>query len=115
VGVWVQLVLSGVASPVGAGAFKAMRNSAHEAIRLWLETGHLKVLVKTVIMDSMVDDQALFFEFRRQRGMTLLLNWPRHNSDHTPKRRAMRRMVTKPRDKRLSKERAQQWSPCRAW
>lgn len=59
-------------SPVVLGAFKAMRNSAHDAKRLWWETGPLKGVVQTVMMDSKADDQALVFEFRRQRGMTLL-------------------------------------------
>jgi hypothetical protein len=100
--------------PVVLGAFKAMRNSAHEAKRLWWETGHLKGLVQIVIMDSKADDQALFCEFRRQRGMTLL-TWPRRNSDHTAKRRAMIRLLHRPRSKRLYKERGQTVNPCRGW
>jgi hypothetical protein len=97
-------------SPVVLGAVKAMRNSAHEAKRLWGETGHLQGLVQTVMMDSKADDQALFFEFRRQREMTLL-TWPRRNSDHTAKRRAMIRLLHSPRSKRLYKERGQTVEP----
>jgi hypothetical protein len=96
--------------PVVLGAFKVMRNSAHEAKRLWLETGPLKGMVKTVLMDSKADDQGLFFECRRQRGMTLLA-WPRRNSDHTARRRAMIRLLNRPRAKRLYKERAQTVEP----
>lgn len=51
------------------GAFKWMRNSGHEAKRMWLETGKLKGLIDTVLMDSKADDQALFFELQRQRGI----------------------------------------------
>jgi hypothetical protein len=47
------------------GTFKWMRNSAHEAKRMWLETGKLKGLITTVLMDSKADDQALFFRFPR--------------------------------------------------
>ena len=54
------------------GAFKWMRNSAHEAQRLWVETGKLKGLITTVLMDSKADDQDLFFEMQRQRGMLLI-------------------------------------------
>jgi hypothetical protein len=96
--------------PVVLGAFKAMRNSAHDAKRLWWETGHLQGLVQTVMMDSKADDQALFVEFRRQRG-TILLTWPRRNSNHTVKRRAMIRLLNRPRDKRLYKERGQTVEP----
>ena len=96
--------------PVGLGAFKIMRNSAPEAKRLWWETGHLQGLVQTVIMDRKADDQALFGEFRRQRGMTLL-TWPRHNSDHTAARRAMIRILNRPRNKRLYRERAHTVEP----
>jgi len=97
-------------APVVLGACKAMRNSAHEAKRLWWETGHLKGLVQTVMMDSKADDQALFGEFRRQRGMTLL-TWPRRNRDHTAKRRAMIRLLHSPRSTRLYKERGQTVEP----
>jgi len=96
--------------PVVLGAFKIMRNSAHEAKRLWWETGHLKGLVKTVIMDGKADDQALFGEFRRQRRMTLL-TWPRHHSAHTAEQRAMIRLLNRPRNKRLYRERAQTVEP----
>jgi hypothetical protein len=96
--------------PVVLGAVKAMRNSAHEAKRLWWATGHLQGLVQTVMMDSKADDQALFFEFHRQRGMTLL-TWPRRNSDHTVRRRAMLRLLNRPRHKRWYKERGQTVAP----
>jgi hypothetical protein len=72
--------------------------------------GHLKDVVKTVIMDSKAYDQVLFCECRRQRGMTLL-TWPRHSSDHTARRRMMIRIWNRPRYKRLYRERAQTVEP----
>jgi hypothetical protein len=49
------------------GTFKWMRNSGHEAKRMWLETGQLKGLMTISLMDSKADDQAWFFERQRQR------------------------------------------------
>ena len=46
-----------------------MRNRANEAKRMWLETGKLKGVITTVLMDSKADDQDLFFELHRQRGI----------------------------------------------
>jgi hypothetical protein len=85
--------------PGVGGALKAMRNSAHEANRVWLEPGPLKGVVKTVSMDRKADAQALFGECRRQGGLTLL-TWPRPNREHTPRRRARLRRLTWPRSKR---------------
>jgi hypothetical protein len=79
VGVWAWGVLPGVASPLCVGSL------AHEATRLWLEMGHLQGVVTAVIMDGKADDQALFAECQRQRGMTLLTT-PRKNSEHTEAR-----------------------------
>jgi hypothetical protein len=39
-------------SPCVLGAFKYMRNSAHEAKRVWLEMGHLRGIIETVNMDG---------------------------------------------------------------
>jgi hypothetical protein len=49
------------------GTCKWMRNSGHEAKRLWLERGQLKGLLTTVLMDRKADDQAWLFELPRQR------------------------------------------------
>ncbi len=92
------------------GAFKYMRNSAHEAKRLWLETGHLRGLVETVIMDGKADDKDLFAEFKRQRGMTLLTT-PRRNSDHTAERQQMIKVLNQPQNRRLRKQRDQTVEP----
>jgi len=79
---------------------KAMRNSAHDATRVGLETGPLKGVVKTVSMDRKAAAQALFLECRRPRGLTRL-TWPRPKRDHTPRRRASIRRLTWPRYKCL--------------
>jgi hypothetical protein len=74
-----------------------MQNSAHEAKRLWWETGHLRGVVETVVMDSKADDQALFDELQRQRGMTLLTT-PRINSDPTKERQHMINVLNLPQN-----------------
>jgi hypothetical protein len=96
--------------PVVPGACKAMRNRAHEAKGVWLETGPLKGVVKTVSMDGQADEQALCCAFRRPRGMTPLTG-PRRNSAHTAKRRAMIRRLNRPRSQRPYGERAQTVEP----
>jgi hypothetical protein len=97
-------------SPCVLGAFKYMRNSAHEAKRLWLETGHLRGVIETVIMDGKADDKDLFAEFQRQRGMTLLTT-PRKNSDHTAERRQMISVLNQPKNRRLRQRRGQTVEP----
>jgi hypothetical protein len=96
--------------PCVLGAFKYMRNSAHEAQRLWWETGHLRGVVTTVIMDGKADDQALFAEFQRQRKMTLLTT-PRNNSDHSEARQQMIHVLNLPTNRKLRKQRGQTVEP----
>ena len=50
------------------GAFKWMRNSANEAKRMWLETGKLKGLITTVLMDSKADDQGFVLRVATPAG-----------------------------------------------
>ena len=97
-------------SPCMLGAFKYMRNSANEAKRLWLETGQLRGIVDTVMMDRKTDDKDLVFEFPRQRQMTLLAV-PRRNSDHTDERQQMIKVQNLPKNQRLRKERGQTVEP----
>jgi hypothetical protein len=97
-------------NPCLLGAFKYMRNSAHEAKRLWWETGQLRGLVTTVIMDGKADDQALFAEFQRQRKMTLLTT-PRHHSDHTEARQRMIDILNLPVNRQLRRQRGQTVEP----
>jgi hypothetical protein len=97
-------------SPCLLGAFKYMRNSAHEAKRLWWATGQLRGLVTTVIMDGRADDHALFAEFRRQRQMTLLTT-PRKNSGHTEARQWMIQVLNLPINRQLRQQRGQTVEP----
>jgi hypothetical protein len=86
------------------GAFKWMRNSGNEAKRMWVETGKFKGLVTTVLMDSKADDQALFFELQRQRGI-LLLTTPRKGTDKSERRQRMIEVLKKKKNQRLYKQR----------
>ena len=86
------------------GAFKWMRNSANEAKRLWWETGKLKGLITTVLMDSKADDQALFFELHRQRRMRLLTT-ARKGADKSPARQRMVRVLKQKKNQRLYQQR----------
>ena len=86
------------------GAFKWMRNSGNEAKRMWLETGKLKGLIRTVLMDSKADDKDLFFELRRQRKM-LLLTTPRKGADKSPARKRMVKVLQATKNQQLYKQR----------
>jgi hypothetical protein len=87
------------------GAFKWMRNSGHEAKRMWIETGKLKGLIDTVLMDSKADDQALFFELQRQRGI-LLLTTTRKGTDKSPSRQRMIKVLKQKKNQQLYKQRS---------
>jgi DDE family transposase len=87
------------------GAFKWMRNSGNEAKRMWLETGKLKGLITTVLMDSKADDKDLFFELQRQRGM-LLLTTSRKGADKSPARQRMVQVLKQRKNQRLYKQRS---------
>ena len=97
-------------APCVLGAFKSIRNRAHEATRRWLATGHLRGVVTTVIMDGKADDQALFAEFQRQRKMTLLTT-PRNNRAHTAARQPMIQVLNLPTNRKLRKQRGQTVEP----
>jgi hypothetical protein len=71
---------------------------------MWLETGRLKGLITTVLMDSKADDQALFFELQRQRGI-LLLTTTRKGTDKSPSRQQMIKVLKKKKNQRLYKQR----------
>jgi hypothetical protein len=97
-------------SPCLLGAFKSMRNSAHEATRLWWETGQLRGLVTTVIMDGKADEQALLAAFQRPRKMPLVTT-PRKPSDHTAARQRMIRVLNLPIHRKLRQQRGQTVEP----
>jgi hypothetical protein len=92
------------------GAFKWMRNSSHEAKRMGLETGKLKGLITTVLMDSKADDQALFREFQRQRQI-LLLTTPRKGADKSPTRHQMVKVLKQRKNKKLYQQRSSTVEP----
>jgi hypothetical protein len=92
------------------GAFKWMRNSANEAKRMWLETGKLKGMITTVLMDSKADDQDLFFELQRQRGM-LLLTTARKGADKSPARQRMVKVLKQSKNQQLYQQRSSTVEP----
>jgi hypothetical protein len=63
------------------GAFTYLRHRAHDAQRLWLETGPLRGVLTAVVMDGQADDHALLAELPRHRKMTRLTT-PRTKRDH---------------------------------
>lgn len=91
--------------PCMLGAFKWMRNSGNEAKRMGLETGKLKGLVTTVLMDSKADEQDLFREFQRQQQM-LLLTTPRKGAAKSPARQRMVKILKQGKNQRLYKQRS---------
>jgi hypothetical protein len=92
------------------GAFKWMRNSGNEAKRMWLETGKLKGVMTTVLMDRKAEDKDLFFELRRQRGM-LLLTTSRKGADKSPARQRMVKVLKQRKNQRLYKQRSYTGAP----
>jgi hypothetical protein len=87
------------------GAFKWMRNSGNEAKRMWLETGKLKGVITTVLMDSKADDKDLFREFHRQRQI-LLLTTPRKGADKSPARQRMVKVLKRRKNQLVYKQRS---------
>jgi hypothetical protein len=92
------------------GCFLWMRNSANEAKRMWLETFHVKDQVDYLAMDSKADDACLFHEFKRQRRMNLITSC-RLNMDKTPHRKKMIRFMSKPKHKKIYRERSYKVEP----
>jgi hypothetical protein len=92
------------------GAFKDRRHSAHDATRVWLDTGQLRGVVETVLMDSKADAPALCTAFQRQRGMT---RWttPRNNRAHTAARQPMISVLNLPTNRRVRQQRGQPVEP----
>ena len=87
------------------GAFKWRRNRANEAKRRWVETGKLRGVITTVRMDSKADDQDLFREFQRHRGIRLLTT-ARKGADKSPARQRMGQILKQRKNKRLDKQRS---------
>jgi len=65
-------------------------------------------------MDSKADDQALFFELRRQRGI-LLLTTPRKGTDKSESRQRMIEVLKKKKNQRLYISDVIQLNQCKVW
>lgn len=92
------------------GAFKWRRNSGNEAKRRWVETGKFKGLMTTVLMDSKADDQALFRECQRQRGI-LRLTTARKGADKSPARQRRVKVLNQRKHKKVYKQRSSTVEP----
>jgi hypothetical protein len=92
------------------GCFVWMRNSANEAKRMWLETFQIKEQVDYIAMDSKADDADLFREFKRQRKMNLITSC-RVTMDKTTPRKKMIAFMSKPKHKKIYRERAYKVEP----
>ena len=92
------------------GCFLWMKNSANEAKRMWLETGHLKDQVDYVAMDSKADDYDLFREMERQRKVTLITSC-RKNKVVSENRQRMCKVMKQPKHRQIYKERSYRVEP----
>jgi len=92
------------------GCFLWMRNSAHEAKRMWLETFHVREQIDYVVMDSKADDFALFREFKRQRKINMLTSC-RESMDKSPHRKKMIAYMKVPKHKKIYGERSYKVEP----
>jgi len=86
------------------GCFKWIRNLAHEAKRLWTESGRYRVQLDYVVMDAKADDAALFREFKRQCKVSLLTHC-RKKMNKTTERQEMIQYMKTPLHKCYLKER----------
>jgi hypothetical protein len=92
------------------GSFVWMKNSANEAKKMWMETGHYKGLIDYVAMDSKADDFDLFKQLYRQRKMNLVTSC-RKNINAKKNRRTMMQTMQQPKFKQIYKERAYRVEP----
>jgi hypothetical protein len=77
---------------------------------MWLETGKLKGVMTTGLMDSKADDQARFFQMPRQRRI-LLLTTTRKGTDKSPARKRMIKGLTQRKNTRLYQQRSDTVEP----
>jgi hypothetical protein len=92
------------------GCFIWMKNSANEAKRMWLETGHLNDQIDYVAMDSKADDYDLFREMNRQRKVTLVTSC-RKDMVVSENRQRMFKVMEQPKHKQIYKERSYRVEP----
>lgn len=86
------------------GAFKWMRNSAHEAKRMRQEIWSNCKILKYVCMDSKADDQKLYFDLKKVG--TQLLTTTRKKFDKTPGRKKMIAELKKRKNRQEYKKRS---------
>lgn len=92
------------------GAFKWMRNSAHEAKRLEQDIGSWESLLKWVCMDSKADDYQLYRSLKDDYDIQLLTTM-RRNKLKTAQRQQMFRELQLERHQRLYAERSHTVEP----
>ena len=92
------------------GCFIWMKNSANEAKRMWLETGHLTDQVDYVAMDSKADDYDLFREMDRQRKVALVTSCRKYKVV-SENRQRMFKVMEQPKHKQIYKERSYRVEP----
>lgn len=92
------------------GAFKWMRNSAHEAKRLDQDIGQFESLLKWVCMDSKADDVSLYRRLKDEYDIQLLTTM-RRNALKSPERQAMFQALHTERHQRLYAERGRTVEP----
>lgn len=85
------------------GCFMLMKNSGHEAKRMWFETSYYQDVADYIVMDSKADHYGLFRELRRQSGMVLVTKC-RKNKIKTEEREKMSLFMDK--HKKLYAERS---------
>ena len=87
-----------------------MRNSAHEAKRMYQEAHYYKDHLKYLIMDSKADDQNLFHNLKENYHIRLITTC-RKKMDKTPSRRKMIAAMKTRLCKKYLKERSQTVEP----
>jgi hypothetical protein len=92
------------------GAFKWMRNSAHEAKRLEHDIGQFERLLKWVCMDSKADDYPLYRTLKDDYDIQLLTTM-RRNKLKSPERQQMFQALHTERHQRLYAERSHTVEP----
>ncbi len=87
------------------GLFVWMPNSAYEPRRMEQEVQAYAGLIETVCMDSKADSLQLLKRLREQAGIQLV-TCLRKNFIKTPARKAMQRLMQRPKNRRVYQERA---------
>lgn len=92
------------------GCFMWMRNSAHEAKRMYAEAPYYKDRLKHLVMDSKADDQKLFRNLKANYQIRLVTTCRKHMNKTLGRQKMIAAMATK-YCKKLLKERSQTVEP----